>query len=63
MRDVHLKDYKFLILVTYHMDALVSKDVRIRGCSLAPEGVYEQKFLGNTVLTVLYWPIPSPSLR
>jgi hypothetical protein len=45
-----LKDYKFLILVTYHLDTVLSKDVRIHDCFLAPEGVYEQKCLGNSVL-------------
>ena len=44
-------DYKFLILVTYHLDTVdVSKDVRIHSCFSALEGVYEQKCLGDTVL-------------
>jgi hypothetical protein len=53
----------FLILFTYHLETLLSKDVRIHGCSLVPEGVYEQKCLRNTLLNHAVLADPSSSLE
>jgi hypothetical protein len=47
--------HEFLILDTYPrtLSLYVSKDVRIRGCSVKPKGVREQKRLGNPGLRKL----------